>query len=219
MNNAKYDSNKYTIWVLPHPVLLHWILNPGLAFNELILGQRLPKVTLVDKTLDKPFLERSFIPCPHCNHLHDGRLWSGKNQYGHWFGYVCPSCGEIIPCLWNLTSLVILAITCPLWFIPVKLWKTKWLNFEKVRLNNILVTGFSEYKDIAWLKVGVKFGGLMWLIVGIAPQIVIALIGYRFNWQFTVFSFVLCTVLGILFAVMMKFFMGLKPNHKMPIKK
>jgi hypothetical protein len=53
--------------------MLHWILNPGLAINELILGQRVPKVRLEDKTIDKPRIERVLIPCPHCETLHDGR--------------------------------------------------------------------------------------------------------------------------------------------------
>lgn len=38
-------------------MMLHWILNPGLAINELILGQRVPKVSLEDKSVDKPELK------------------------------------------------------------------------------------------------------------------------------------------------------------------
>ncbi len=48
----EFDKEKYKVWKLPHPMLLHWIINPGLAFNELILGQRIPKITLIDKTSD-----------------------------------------------------------------------------------------------------------------------------------------------------------------------
>ena len=60
-----FDKNKYKVWKLPHPMLIHWILNPGLAFNELILGQRIPKITLIDKTSDAPLMERQYVPCPH----------------------------------------------------------------------------------------------------------------------------------------------------------
>jgi hypothetical protein len=30
-----------------HPLVIQWLLNPGLCFNEIILGQRLPKVLFV----------------------------------------------------------------------------------------------------------------------------------------------------------------------------
>ncbi len=102
-----FDKEKYSIWKLPNLLLVHWIINPAVAVNELILGQRLPKITLIDKTSDAPLLERQYIPCSECNTLHDARLWSKGNAFGHWFGYVCPSCGEKIPCLWNITSLLV----------------------------------------------------------------------------------------------------------------
>ena len=111
-----FDKDKYKVWQLPHPMVLHWVLNPGLAFNELILGQRLPKVMLVDKTSDAPLMERQYVPCPECNVLTDARVWGGSRSKGHWFGYVCPGCNGRIPCLWNLTSLVLLALTFPLGF-------------------------------------------------------------------------------------------------------
>lgn len=57
----QYDKNKFKIWALPHPIVLHWILNPGLAFNELVLGQRLPKVILIDKESKKPLMEENGI--------------------------------------------------------------------------------------------------------------------------------------------------------------
>lgn len=61
-----YDTDKYKIYTWKSGVMLHWILNPGLAFNELFLGQRVPKVSLIDKTSDKPYMDRGFTPCPHC---------------------------------------------------------------------------------------------------------------------------------------------------------
>jgi hypothetical protein len=45
----KIDETKYKIWTWKNPLMLHWIINPGLAINELILGQRIPKITLVEK--------------------------------------------------------------------------------------------------------------------------------------------------------------------------
>jgi len=94
MKHPEYDRSKYTVWALPHPLVLNWVLNPGLAVNELLLGQRLPRVMLIDKTSDKPFVERTFVPCPHCGVIHDGRLWGKASAFGRWFGVVCPACGE-----------------------------------------------------------------------------------------------------------------------------
>ncbi|MCY4553093.1 MAG: hypothetical protein OXC79_05430, partial [Candidatus Poribacteria bacterium] len=121
----QYDKNRFKIHALPHPLVLHWVLNPVIMFNELIFGQRLPKVTLIDKKSDKPQLERSYIPCPHCETLNDSRLWAKGNAFEHWFGFVCPSCHQIIPCLWNIFSLVILAITFPLRYFPERFFRRR----------------------------------------------------------------------------------------------
>ena len=72
----QYDKNRFTIRALPHPFILFWVLYPGVILHELILGQRLPKVMLIDKESDKPLLERTYVPCPHCETLNDRRrLW------------------------------------------------------------------------------------------------------------------------------------------------
>ncbi|MBM7073482.1 hypothetical protein JQC92_15820 [Shewanella sp. 202IG2-18] len=174
----KFDREKYSVWKLPNLLLIHWVINPALAFNELILGQRLPKITLIDKTSDAPLLERQYIPCPHCESLHDARLWSKRNAFGHWFGYVCPSCSEKIPCLWNLTSLLILAVTFPIW-VPIKHFcESKWLQFEKQRLSKAQHQPLVKASPKLWLKLGVLFGLIMFIVTlmakgatgGIDPQ-------------------------------------------------
>ncbi|MCY3741813.1 MAG: hypothetical protein OXH00_12400 [Candidatus Poribacteria bacterium] len=135
----RYDKNRFKIQALPHPLNLLWVLFPAFMFNELIFGQRVPKVTLIDKESDKPLEERTYIPCPHCETLNDRRLWATKgNAFGHWFGLVCPSCHQIIPCLWNIFSLAILAITFPLWYFPVRFFRHRWIEKEKERLAKVL---------------------------------------------------------------------------------
>lgn len=109
-----FDKTKYKVWKLPHPLLLHWVLNPGLAFNEVILGQRIPKITLIDKTSDAPLIERQYVPCHHCGTIHNGLIWAKKGAFKNWFGLLCPECEKIIPCIWNITSLVLLALTFPI---------------------------------------------------------------------------------------------------------
>ena len=60
----EFNKEKYKIYTWKNWMVLHWILNPGLAINELILGQRIPKISLEDKISNKPRIERTFIPCP-----------------------------------------------------------------------------------------------------------------------------------------------------------
>ena len=48
-----FDSNKYKIYTWKNWMVLHYILNPGIAFNEIFFGMRVPKVSLVDKTQKK----------------------------------------------------------------------------------------------------------------------------------------------------------------------
>ena len=167
----QYDKNRFKIHALPHPLVLHWVLNPVIMFNELIFGQRLPKVTLIDKKSDKPQLERSYIPCPHCETLNDSRLWAKGNAFEHWFGFVCPSCHEIIPCLWNIFSLAILAITFPLWYFPARFFRRRWLEKEKERLAKVLERPLIQAKSINWLLIDVFSCGVsiwvawvMWVI-------------------------------------------------------
>ena len=161
----QYDKNRFKIWALPHPYVLLWVLFPTVMFNELIFGQRVPKVTLIDKESDKPFLERSYVPCPHCETLNDNRLWAKWHGFGHWFGLVCPSCHQIIPCLWNIFSLAILAITFPLWYVPARLFRRRWLEKEKERLAKVLERLLIQATSINWLLIGVFcFGGSSWVI-------------------------------------------------------
>lgn len=217
MKYPEYDRNKYKIWALPHPILLHWIINPGVAFNELILGQRMPKITLIDETIDKPFMERTFIPCPSCGELHDGRLWVKKNAFGHWFGYVCPNCGEIIPCLWNLTSLLILVITFPLWYFPAKLWKRNWIEFEKSRYNNT-PSEHVLYEKTPWLKIGIFYGGLMWLFLGLIPKVYDFMISKSFDWSSLLYSAFIWSIGGFFFAGTLYIWFGLRPKREMQDK-
>ena len=150
---------------MPTPLILHWVLNPGLAFNELVLGQRIPKVQLICENCDAPFYDRSYIPCPHCHAMNHGRSWSKKHAFGNWLGYVCPSCGERIPCLWNYTSIVILAITSPLWYLPYRFYFR-----DRVPAKPRPYSG--DAKPIpakTWIYMGAGWGLFMWLIMSVAP--------------------------------------------------
>lgn len=198
-----YDKEKYKIWKLPHPLLLHWIINPGLAINELLLGQRLPKISLIDKTSTKSLIERTYIPCSSCNSLNDSRLWSQKNAFGHWFGYVCPECGARIKCLWNITSLIILVATFPIWIWIKILFEEKWLEKEKNRLTKITLEDFPTAKSTNWVKMGLTFGLLMFITMNI-----LQIIDSSFNLKNILIQFIIWTVAGLIFGFTMKLIIG-----------
>jgi hypothetical protein len=211
MKKPNYDKNKYKIWALPHPLILHWVINPGLVLNELILGQRLPKVTLIDKQSDKAMMERSIVPCPHCNAMNDGRIWGKGNAFGHWFGYICPNCHKIIPCLWNIFSFIILCVTFPIWYLPVRLLKDKWIAFEKKRLEKVSRKPLIKAKKINWIIRGAfLFGGIMWLILSFIPF----LFG-KASLENTLLKIPIFLIAGLTWGLIMQLLMnkrGKKPN-------
>ena len=172
----QYDKNRFKIWALPHPFTLFWVLFPAAMFNELIFGQRLPKVTLIEKESDKPPEERSYVPCPHCETLNDRRLWATKGSafgHGHWFGLVCPSCHQIIPCLWNIFSLAVLAITFPLWYFPVRFFRHKWIEKEKERFAKVLerpLIQATSMHSMGWI--GAFVVGVSIVVMGVIFEVV-----------------------------------------------
>jgi hypothetical protein len=159
----KCGGSNFKWWKLPHPLILHWILNPGLVFNEIILGQRLPKVQLICKDCECALLDRVYIPCPSCHSMHWGRLWSGKRGFGNWRGIACPACGAPIPCVWNLFSLLLLALTSPIWVLPY------YLHFRSRPLKPIYESRDgtppkpSAITKKTWVVMGAMFGGFMWV--------------------------------------------------------
>ena len=203
----QYDKNRFKIWAIPHPLVLVWVLFPGAILNELILGQRLPKVMLIDKESDKPLMERTYVPCPHCETLNDQRLWAKWNAFGHWFGFVCPSCHQVIPCLWNIFSLAVLAITFPLWYFPARFFRRRWLDIEKKRLAKVLERPLIQVKFIHWLLIGVfGWGGLSWVLFE-GWQV---LDGGEWDLKTMLGSLPIWMVGGFMWGLWMRFFMNRK---------
>lgn len=165
-----YNKEKYKIWNWKSPVILHWMINPGLFVNELILGQTIPKVMLIEREGDKPFYQRSLVPCPHCGELHSGLKWSSYNKtaFKNWFGFYCDNCTNIIPVQRNLTSLIVLAVTFPIWGWFVKSLKQKWLSKQPDRYRNIKLEIPEKKKSTKnWLKSGFFFGLFMFVVMQI----------------------------------------------------
>ncbi|MFA7172953.1 MAG: hypothetical protein WC340_05985 [Kiritimatiellia bacterium] len=132
------DSPNVATYSWKHPLMLHWIINPGLAFNEVFLGQRLPSISYVCRDCKLPLPKRNWIICPHCSETTMATVWMGKHSFCHWLGVMCPHCGKLMPSLWNLTSRVLIAVLCPLWIGPYFLFRDKYLDWERNRADSAL---------------------------------------------------------------------------------
>ncbi len=184
-------------------MMLHWLLNPGIMVNELILGQRVPKISLEEKTTDKQWFERSIVPCPHCETLHDGRTWSSVNgtAFKNWFGLYCNTCGNIIPCLTNVFSLIILVITFPIWGWFKNALKNNWLKKQPQRFIDInLETTTSPLQKISWLKIGLIWGAFMFLIF----MVMLYLDGSEIPLIMILLVVVISAIGGLIFGYLMK---------------
>jgi hypothetical protein len=64
----KCSSRQYTTWDPTHLVIRHWILNPGIAVNELVLDQRMPEVMYICRIARNRSVtgHTSFAPAPIC---------------------------------------------------------------------------------------------------------------------------------------------------------
>jgi len=162
----EYDKTKYKIWNWKSPIILHWIINPGVVVSDLFLGQTMPKVILIERFGNKPFYKRSIIPCPHCGELHPGVKYSAQNKTAlkNWYGCYCDKCSEIIPVQRNLTSLLILIVTFPLWGWFRKTLKQSWLDKQPERYKNLNLE-VDDTKNITknWLKAGLLWGLFMYI--------------------------------------------------------
>ena len=193
----------------------HMILNPGLAFNELLLGQRQPCQLFECQSCKLPLVDRSYVHCPSCDTFHNGRIWSHRNAFGNWLGLVCPSCGADIPCLWNLTSRLVLAVTAPIWWIPVKRYRFKLGQGQRLRIaqsqSSYINPADGAPKKINYVQLGLLWAGMMFAyLVLVAP--VIMLLGKGISWSSYValaihsigYALQACLLGGLGFALAMK---------------
>jgi hypothetical protein len=202
------NEAQYKVWTWTHPLMLHWMINPGLAINEVFLGQRVPRKMLIEQNSKKSLAERSFIPCPHCNTLHPGAKWSPQNDtaFGNWFGLYCDHCGDTIPCLSNITSLVLWGISYPFWAPFRKQWKAKWLEKQKQRFAKSMDLVSPTYN---WIQSGIGFGSFLY-IMNITVMPLINDVTVTGNLLLTEIPSAL--IAGLLYGYVMRFF--LKPSRR-----
>ncbi len=189
-------------------MMIHWIINPGLVVNELIFGQRIPKIILIEKDSKKSYAERSFIPCPHCNTIHSGLKWSEQNgtAFNNWFGLYCDHCGKIIPCLWNVTSLVILAATFPIWHWFKDRWKERWLKTQKEKFSKPLNL---TMPDVKWWTIGLRFAVGYFIIERLITYLIMQ---EDFIWKKLVGHIIGSLILGLIFGYVFKNMVLKKPG-------
>ena len=155
-----YNKKEYKLYPKWTLLTIHWVLNPGVAINELFLGQRVPTKLYLDKNSKEPIAKKTYVKCPNCHTMHNGMIWSQKNAFGHWLGYICPNCHEQIPCLWNLTSLLILLITFPVWLPLLYIYKKRFINYEITRFKNEKHEFSTKITNNIW-----KITGALWSIL------------------------------------------------------
>ena len=215
----EFDTDKYEIWSWKHILFFHWILNPGVVFNELVLGQRIPKIMLIGKENGRVLYDKNYVPCPHCGTIHDSKTWVHHNgtAFGHWFGMYCPNCGGIIPCLQNISSYIILALTYPIRAPFLKAAKRRWLAKQPKRYENLDLGPLSMSK-VKWPFIGLMFGIAMFIIMSFIIKIYLYLIDrpdvdlwtYILDLEFLAISLVIWLLAGIGFGYLMKYFTGPK---------
>jgi predicted RNA-binding Zn-ribbon protein involved in translation (DUF1610 family) len=180
----------------------HLVLNPGLAFNELILGQRTPQQVFICKSCALPMADRSYVHCPSCGVFHAGRIWSYRNAFGNWLGYVCPACGAQIPCLWNLTSRVLLLLTAPIWWLPIRLNKEKLIAQQHQRVTQTSTAYIDKTsntrKPINYQLMGLHFGLFMDLFFA-AHMVFVASGRGTSGWWALVGTYFVWAVVGLIF--------------------
>jgi uncharacterized protein (TIGR02996 family) len=92
-------SREASCWDLRNPLILHWALNPGLAVNELVLGQRIPRVMLTCRGCHSQYTR-----CADCRAFLSLNEPPFTRGFGYWFGCRCPRCDGQVPLLRNFTA-------------------------------------------------------------------------------------------------------------------
>lgn len=212
-----YDEEKFEAWSWQKLTFFVWFFNPGVVINELLLGQRMPRLTLIDKKSPKPLMERTYVPCPHCEVNHQQSIWSHKNgnAFKNWYGLYCPNCGEVIPCMMSFFSQITLAITYPLWFWRKDEAKANWLEKQRQKALEI-DTSPMLHKDVPWIKMAVGFGGFMFLFMTLVFQTILYFIDnegkdyidHILDGRFLLISAVIWSIAGLAFGWFMKYQLG-----------
>lgn len=167
-------ESRYKRLALPHPAVILWVINPGVVVNELLFGQRVPRVTYICIRCDQPRVLRQYVRCPSCGRFHNGLIWGKGNAFGHWFGLFCPDCGVRIPTLLNAWSILVVGVTFPIWYPIWRVVRTRWIEFERSRARRVLSSGAVDHLPVKnWIIRGaLGFGLPMWIVMSLTGLMV-----------------------------------------------
>jgi len=198
-----YDKEKYKIWNWKHPILFHWMINPGVAVMEFI-GVVTPRVMLLEKDKTKSIGERTWIPCPHCGTLHSSVKWSKQNNTHHknWYGYHCDNCSGTIPPLRNWFSALVFGAIKPF----NKKNRERWKAAQPERFENLNMSFVTKKISVKkGILLSLYFGGLMFVFMTLFNWIS----GEEINGKYLIINAVVWSITGLLFG----FFMRAWANH------
>ena len=118
---------------------------------------------------------------------------------------------EIIPCLRNAFSVIILAITYPIWGWFFKSSKAKWLEKQPKRFENMEVEQVTNpFEKKAWIKTGLGWGAVMFVVMTfVFPYFD----GQEITRSGIVIGLIFWTIGGLMFGYTMKLIMN-KKNKK-----
>lgn len=208
--------DRFKVIELPAPSLVHWILNPGLAINELALGQRIATRTLVDQKAEGPLFERTYLECKACGALHPSRLWA-KSAVGNWFGLICPKCEVKIPTLLNAFSFILLIPTSPVWY-PLKLAFEKKLHSRQLARLRSDETPIATGKPLS-LPRGLAVGGVWAAVMFIFFAFVMSPItGVSLTLEKLFLMAALCAAGGVVLGLSMLSFLNRRIRRGWPPK-
>ena len=147
--------------------MIFWILSPGQAVNELLLGQRVAAQYYECLYCDLPRIRRTYSHCRNCAYTFIPGVAKKSDGFGHWFGLFCPNCEAEIPTLQNLTAWLLIWLTFPLWFFPVRRYGPAWRAREIARqkLGYLPVGDPRLMKPINYWLMGVGFGGFIFIFM------------------------------------------------------
>ena len=133
-------QSDYKILKWPNFLIAHWRINPGLAFNELVLGQRLPEQILCCSHCHIGNAT-SNVRCQNCGEIYNYYEFGG---FGYWLGYLCPKCNSRIPTSWNFTSKIILIFFAPILRVIFK----KFVANYPAYIKNKMIKARPKYEKI-----------------------------------------------------------------------
>ncbi|MEL6692820.1 MAG: hypothetical protein AAFQ12_07255 [Pseudomonadota bacterium] len=181
------NDQDYLVKRFPSVGYAFWVLNPIIAINELMLGQRIPEETLVEESVELDAPPKEYVECPSCGHLTDLNLWSQAGaKFRNWFGLACPNCGSTLPTCQNVWSRLITLVLFPLVTVLKDRFQSRALAEQLQKLRRVETDKQLGDASFKALRLGVSFGAAMAVFLSFAslvelgkilPAIVIGLVG------------------------------------------